>query len=248
LQCAAVIGRQFSRPLLEAIMGDRHKDLDGGLDRLQSLEFLYETNLFPEIEYTFKHVLTQEVAYDSLLQDRRRALHSRILGAIESPPANQLTPEGDRLAHQALRGEVWDRAARYARHAGDKAAGYSANREAVGFYEQALAALEHLPEDRPAMEQAIDIRLDLRRTLVPLADKSPDPRPHAEGRSAGAAHRRSPPAELGGLRHGPLLLSRPRAGAIGGGEQARSRPGRAHGPCSRGRGEPSPWALAPLHG
>jgi class 3 adenylate cyclase/tetratricopeptide (TPR) repeat protein len=172
LQCAAVIGRQFSRPLLEAIMGDRHEDLDGGLVRLQSLEFLYETKLFPEIEFTFKHVLTQEVAYDSLLQDRRRTLHARILSAIESLGGKQLTHEVERLVHHAFRGEVWDKAARYARQAGDKAAGYSANREAVGFYEQALAALEHLPEDRPAMEQGIDIRLDLRRTLVPLADSA----------------------------------------------------------------------------
>ena len=172
LQSAAVIGRQFSQPLLEAIVGDHHGDLDGGVARLQSLEFLYETNLFPEIEYTFKHVLTQEVAYDSLLQDRRRALHERILGAIEVLAGDQLSREVDRLAHHAFRGEVWDKAVRYSRQAGDKAVGHSANREAVGFYEQALAALEHLPEDREAIEEAIDIRLDLRRTLVPLADRA----------------------------------------------------------------------------
>jgi class 3 adenylate cyclase/tetratricopeptide (TPR) repeat protein len=172
LQSAAVIGRQFSRPLLEAVVGDHHEDLDGGLARLQSLEFLYETNLFPEIEYTFKHVLTQEVAYDSLLQDRRRTLHARILGAIEMLTADQRSDEVDRLAHHAFRGEVWDKAVRYARLAGDKAAGHSANRGAVGFYEEALAALEHLPKDRDAIEQAIDIRLDLRRALVPLGDRA----------------------------------------------------------------------------
>src|SRR5262249_3682095 len=125
LQSAAVIGRQFSRPLLDAIVGDHHEDLDGDLARLQSLEFLYETNLFPEIEYTFKHVLTQEVAYDSLLQDRRRALHERIVDAIEMLAADRLSGDVDRLAHHAFRGEVWDKAVRYARQAGDKAVGHT---------------------------------------------------------------------------------------------------------------------------
>jgi predicted ATPase len=70
LQSAAVIGREFSLPLLQAVMGASEEDLSSGLARLQGAEFLYESSLFPEIEYTFKHVLTQEVAYEGLLQGR----------------------------------------------------------------------------------------------------------------------------------------------------------------------------------
>ena len=171
LQSAAVIGRQFSRPLVEAIVGGDKEDLDSGLARLQSLEFLYETSLFPEIEYTFKHVLTQEVAYDSLLQDHRRALHARIVEAMETLAVDQPPTEVGRLAHHAFRGEVWDKAVSYARQAGARALERSASREAIGFFEQALAALARLPEDPRTIEDGVDIRLDLRYALVPLADR-----------------------------------------------------------------------------
>jgi class 3 adenylate cyclase/tetratricopeptide (TPR) repeat protein len=171
VQSAAVIGREFSLPLLKAIMGSDEAELGGRLARLQAAEFLYESNLFPEIEYTFKHVLTQEVAYESLLQDKRRALHARILQALEQLAADRLASEVEHLAHHAFRGEVWDKAVAYLRQAGSRALERSASRQAVGFFEQALDALGHLPDDRGAMEQGIDIRLDLRQALVSLADR-----------------------------------------------------------------------------
>jgi class 3 adenylate cyclase/tetratricopeptide (TPR) repeat protein len=171
LQTAAVIGREFSLPLLEASMRPEGGDLGTGIARLQSAEFLYESSLFPEIEYTFKHVLTQEVAYDSLLIDRRRALHARILETIEGFSADRLASEAEHLAHHAFRGEVWDKAARYMRQAGTRSLARSASREAAAFFEQALVALEHLPADHPRMEEAIDVRLDLRQALVPLAER-----------------------------------------------------------------------------
>jgi len=172
LQSAAVIGREFSLPLLQAIMGSEGGDLGDGIARLQAAEFLFESNLFPEIEYTFKHVLTQEVAYDSLLQDKRRALHARILDALEQLAADRLASETEHLAHHAFRGEVWDKAVRYLRQAGARSLARSASREAVGFFEQALTALDRLPADRAQMEEGIDIRLDLRQALVPLADRA----------------------------------------------------------------------------
>jgi len=171
LQSAAVIGREFSLPLLQAVMGGGEEDLGSGLARLQSAEFLYESSLFPEIEYTFKHVLTKEVAYEGLLQGKRRALHARILAAIEMLWADRLASQVEQLAHHAFRGEVWDKAVVYLRQAGTKALARSASGAAVGFFEQALAALEYAPEDRATMEQGIDIRLDLRQALVPLADR-----------------------------------------------------------------------------
>ena len=171
LQSAAVIGREFSLPLLNAIMGSRGADLGGGLAQLQAAEFLYESNLFPEIEYTFKHFLTQEVAYESLLQEKRRALHARILQAIEQLAADRLATEVEHLAHHAFRGEVWDKAVTYLRLAGSRALERSASRDAAAFFEQALDALGRLAESRQTMELGIDIRLDLRQALVALADR-----------------------------------------------------------------------------
>ena len=83
LQTAAVIGKDVPFPLLQAIAELPEEALRGALTHLQAAEFLYEASLFPELEYTFKHALTQEVAYGSLLQERRRALHARIVEAIE---------------------------------------------------------------------------------------------------------------------------------------------------------------------
>ena len=135
--------------------------LHRGLTHLQAAEFLYETRLFPEREYTFKHALTHEVAYGSLLQERRRVLHARIVEALETLAAERLTEQVERLAHHALRGEVWDKAVTYCRQAGAKASARSVHGESVTHFEQALAALDHLPEGRETTAQAIDLRLDL---------------------------------------------------------------------------------------
>ena len=84
LQTAAVIGTEVSLPLLQAIAEMPEATLHRGLAHLQAAEFLYETHLFPEREYTFKHALTHEVAYGSLLLERRRVLHARIVEALEA--------------------------------------------------------------------------------------------------------------------------------------------------------------------
>ena len=138
-----------------------------GLTHLQAAEFLYETRLFPELEYTFKHALTHEVAYGGLLQERRRVLHARIVEALEALAGERLAEQVERLAHHALRGEVWDKALAYCRQAGEKAMARSAYREAVRSFEQALSALPHLPETRDTRAQAIDLRLALRSALRP---------------------------------------------------------------------------------
>src|SRR5262249_44211366 len=83
LQTAAVIGTEVPLPLLQAITEVPEAVLHCGLAHLQAAEFLYETRLFPEPEYTFKHALTHEVAYNSLLLERRRVLHARIVEALE---------------------------------------------------------------------------------------------------------------------------------------------------------------------
>jgi tetratricopeptide (TPR) repeat protein len=170
LQTAAVVGTEVPLPLLQAIAELPEAALHRSLAHLQAAEFLYETRLFPESEYTFKHALTHEVAYSSLLLERRRALHARIVEALEALAGERVAEQVERLAHHALRGEVWDKALAYCRQAGEKVTARSAYREAVGYFEQALNALPHLPETRDTREQAIDLRFALRTALRPLGN------------------------------------------------------------------------------
>jgi len=115
LQSASVIGKDVPFALLEAIAELPEEALRRGLGRLQAGEFVYETRLFPDVEYTFKHALTHEVAYGSLLNERRRALHARIVEALERLYPDRLAEQADRLAHHAFRGEAWGKALSYLR-------------------------------------------------------------------------------------------------------------------------------------
>jgi tetratricopeptide (TPR) repeat protein len=172
LQTAAVIGTEVPFPLLQAMGEGPEEALHRGLAHLQAAGLLYETRLFPEHAYTFTHALTHDVAYGSLLQERRRTLHARIVATLESLAPDPAAEQVERLAHHALRGEVWDKAVAYCRQAGEKALARSASREAVGYIEQALSALPHLSETRSLCEQAIDLRLALRTALRPLGDNA----------------------------------------------------------------------------
>jgi DNA-binding NtrC family response regulator/tetratricopeptide (TPR) repeat protein len=172
LHSAAVIGKDVPFDLLQAITALPQDDLCHALARLQASEFIYETHLSPDPEYTFKHTLTHEVAYQGLRQERRRELHARIVAAIESLHRDRLGEQIDRLAYHAVRGEVWDKALRYCWDAGARAAARVANREAVAFFEQALAAVEYLPETRATREHVIDLLLDQRNALQVLGDHS----------------------------------------------------------------------------
>ncbi|HWM41939.1 MAG TPA: cytochrome P450 [Burkholderiales bacterium] len=172
LQSAAVIGRTVPLSLLQAISEHDEDTLRGLLARLQAAEFLYETSLFPELEYAFKHALTQEVAYNALLHETRRALHGRIVEALERGPGSGLTDQIDRLAHHALKGELWEKAITYLTEEGLKATARSASAEAVACVEQALAALSHLPETPETIAQGIDLRFNLHSALIPLGEFS----------------------------------------------------------------------------
>jgi class 3 adenylate cyclase/tetratricopeptide (TPR) repeat protein len=170
LQTASVVGKDVPFVLLQAITEQGEEELRVAIGRLQAAEFLYETRLFPDLEYTFKHALTHEVAYGSLLQDRRCALHGRIVEAVERLYADRLAEHVERLAQHAFRAEAWVKAALYLRQAGARAAGRSAHREAVTLFEKALTAFRHLPETRETLEDAIDLRFDLRASLTPLGE------------------------------------------------------------------------------
>src|SRR5262249_35384733 len=153
-----------------AMAGVPEDALRRGLATLQAAELLYEAGIFPDVQYTFKHALTHDVTYGSLLQDRRRRLHGQIVEAVERLYPDRLAEHVERLAHHAFRAEAWDQAVTYLEQAGAKAFARSANRDAVACFEQALRGLTHLPETRERREQAIDIRFGLRNTLIPLAE------------------------------------------------------------------------------
>ena len=168
LQSAAVIGTEVPFALLEVVTDLPADSLRGALQHLQAAGFLHEAGLFPDLEYRFRNALTRDVAYASLLREPRRTLHARIVEAIEQLYRDRLTSYVDQLAHHASRGEVWATAAIYNRQAGARAVTRAANVDAVRAFEAALAALRHLPPGPETMEQAIDLRLDLRPPLLQL--------------------------------------------------------------------------------
>ena len=166
LQSAAVIGKDVPFRLLQGIADQSEQELRRGLTDLQAAEFLYETRLFPDLEYTFKHALTHEVAYGSVLHERRRALHARIVETIENLFSDRIAEQVERLAHHAYRAELWEKAVEYLHQLGKKAIARSANPEAITCLEQALVALNHVPESRQTIEKTLDIRVDLGPALI----------------------------------------------------------------------------------
>src|SRR5262244_3985048 len=170
LQIAAVIGVIVPRPLLRAVAELPEDELYACLAKLQSAEFIHETNLFPEVEYSFKHALTNEVAYGALLHDRRTWLHARTVSALEMIAGGNLDDYVETLAHHAFEGELWEKAVFFLRQAGAKATKRFANVETVAFLKRALESLGKLSKNQQNIEQAIDIRLDLRNALFLIGE------------------------------------------------------------------------------
>jgi DNA-binding NtrC family response regulator/tetratricopeptide (TPR) repeat protein len=143
LEVAAVIGRDFPRRLLEALV-DAPVEVDAALGVLKAVETIYEKALVPEVVYTFRHALTQEVAYATLSPARRRALHAATGRALEALHADRLAEHAELLAHHFSRAEDWERALAPLLRAADKAALAFAPREALALYDEALqAAVRH---------------------------------------------------------------------------------------------------------
>ncbi len=168
LHAASVLGTKAPRAILQPLAGSTEDEFDRGLVELREGEFLFESRLFPDVEYVFKHALTQEVAYGSILGEPRRRLHRRCVDAIERVHADRLAEHAEQLAHHAVRGELWQKAVAYLRQAGLKAATKSAPHDARSWLEQALSILETLPLSTHALEQAFNVRLELRPVLNQL--------------------------------------------------------------------------------
>jgi len=154
VQLASVIGRQFLQRLLERIAGLSGK-LEGLLQELKALEIIYEQGLLPEPAYIFKHAVIQDVAYGSLLKERRRELHRAVGGAIEELYPDRLADHYQELAHHFVNGEDWPKAFEYLMRTGDRAKDAFANQTALDSYAKALEVASRVsppPAPRRIME------------------------------------------------------------------------------------------------
>ena len=149
LQVAAVVGREFSRRILDRVL-DVHESTDALLHELMALELIHEKRVFPQFEYVFKHVLTQEVVYGSMLVQRRKELHRRIALVIEDLYTDRLSEQYGILAFHFQKAEVWDRALDYLVKAADKAARAFATPDALALYDAAEAVASRLGDAVPA--------------------------------------------------------------------------------------------------
>ena len=172
LQEAAVIGNDAPLPLLQAVSGLGIDDLRSRLDAIQAAELLYVTQMFPELQYSFRHSLTHEVAYAGLLLEDRRSIHARIVEAMEALYADRLSEQVERIAGHAMRGQLGEKAFVYLRQAGTKAAERQAYPEAMALFKQAESVLADIADGPHKLELALDLRFDMRNVLQPMGERA----------------------------------------------------------------------------
>jgi class 3 adenylate cyclase len=165
LQQLAVIGREFPLSLVRQVVHQSEDELYRVLSSLQLKEFLYEQPAFPEVEYIFKHALTQEVAYGTVLQERRKSLHEKIAQAIETLYRANLEDHYSDLAHHYSRSGNAAKAVEYLTLAGQQAARYSANADAINHFTTALELLKTLPDTADRARQELTLQLSLGASL-----------------------------------------------------------------------------------
>jgi predicted ATPase len=157
----AIIGRQFPLSLVRQVVAQPEEALYQLLASLQRKEFLYEQPAFPEPDYIFKHALTQEVAYGTVLQERRKALHERTAQAIESLYSTKLEDHYSELAYHYSRSGNTPKAVEYLKLAGQQAVQHSANAEAITHLTTALELLKTLPDTPERVQQELALHLTL---------------------------------------------------------------------------------------
>ena len=170
LQVAAVVGRHFRISLVSRMLELAPDQVAAHLRDLHGFDFIFPSAQEPELTYTFKHALTQDVVYAGVLERRRRTYHAAAGLGLENLYAGRFHDVVELMAHHFARGQVWDKAATYLRQTAVKAQARSAHREALASLQEALAALGHLPETAQTREQGIDVRLELRGSLYPLGE------------------------------------------------------------------------------
>ncbi len=164
MQVAAVIGREFAFRILETIT-EMKEELKSGLVNLQGLEFIYEKSLFPDLEYIFRHALVQEVAYNSLLLNRRKEIHEKIGRAIESLYPQRLEEFCEMLAYHYSKSGNLAKAYQYLKGSAEKAVRNDAVVEAVRFYREAMEVLSQLPPTDENKREQIDLVLSMRNPV-----------------------------------------------------------------------------------
>jgi tetratricopeptide (TPR) repeat protein len=167
MQVASVIGRDFAYRILQTITGMR-EELKSHLLNLQGLEFIYEKSLFPELEYIFKHALTQEVAYNSLLLKRRKEIHERIGKAIEELYPDRLEEFYEVLGHHYSKSENLEKAYDYLTLSSKKAGFRSSMWEAFRFAKEAINILNQMPDIEENKKRGIEARLLISSVMTPL--------------------------------------------------------------------------------
>jgi len=175
LQTLAVIGTQFPLALVRRVLRLSPDRVDGLLSSLQTGEFIYEQPAAGDIEYTFKHALTRDVAYNSLLTERRRLLHERTAQAIEALYRERLEERLPELALHFERSGNAPKAVEYLGRAGARAAEQVAHSEAIGHFTKALALLPRLPESAARDNQELDLQMALGWSLVIARGYRPSP-------------------------------------------------------------------------
>jgi predicted ATPase len=158
-QIGAVIGREFSHALLAAVAERSAADLQAALDQLVAAELIFRRGAPPDVTYSFKHALVQDVAYGTLLKSRRQHLHARIAKVLEERFSETAKNQPEQLAHHFTEAHQIERAFEYWRKAGERAVARSANVEAIRHLTRGLEALEALPEgpERDRRELALQI-------------------------------------------------------------------------------------------
>ena len=168
-QMGSIIGREFSYELIREISGLDDGELDEALDRLVSSGMVFKWGRPPDTHYTFKHALIHDAAYNTILNKRRQDLHRRIFDILETGDDIHSREQTGALAFHSYNGRIWGKAFHYYQQAGRMSMDQAAIREAVDQFEHALEAARQLPETRESLEQAIDLRFDLRNAMWAIA-------------------------------------------------------------------------------
>jgi len=170
LMLASVIGKDVRLEMLRRVTRLPEAELQSGLAALQAAEFLYETSPGTGTDYTFKHAVTQAVAYEAILRTERRALHGRVFQALQAMSGDRADEQTELLCKHAAMGGQWEQAARYGLLAGDRARARFAWPEAVRYYELALEGQSHVPETPEVLERGINLRIGLRAALSTIGE------------------------------------------------------------------------------
>jgi tetratricopeptide (TPR) repeat protein/class 3 adenylate cyclase len=161
-RAAAVAGREFSSGMVRALLGDDASS-PAAIDRLVRAGLVHQTRVAPEPAYRFKHILTQEVAYDSLLAHQRRALHARLGAALEAGYGDRSNEHAGTLAHHFSRAEAWPEAVRYGREEARQAAALSDFPRALRVLDQVELWAQRILSEPDRRELQIGILLEQER-------------------------------------------------------------------------------------